>query len=143
VFLGTYYHTVDDRNRLSIPKKFRQDLVGGGILTRGLDGCLFLYSKTIWGKIEEKILAAPLTKADARSFSRHVLSGAMEVLPDKLGRILLPTYLKEFSGITNEVAILGVGERIEFWDKQHWDTFSKQLAQNSDEIAERLSESGI
>ena len=143
VFLGTYFHTVDERNRLSIPKKFRDELGFKAILTRGLDGCLFLYNLEIWEGIVERIRQTPLTKSDARSFARHVLSGAMEVEIDRLGRVIIPSYLKEFAAIEKDIAVLAVGERIEIWSKQQWGNYSKDLAKRSDEVAERLSESGI
>lgn len=143
MFLGTYFHTVDDRNRVSIPKKFRDELGLRAILTRGLDGCLFLYNLEIWGNIVDRIRQTPLTKGDARSFARHVLSGAMEVEIDRLGRIILPQYLKAFATIEKEIAVLGVGERIELWDKKRWEGYSEDLDKRSDEVAERLAETGI
>lgn len=140
MFLGTYFHTIDERNRLLIPKKFREELVGTGILTRGLDKCLFLYNKTSWQKIEEMVTSSPFTRADARAFARHVFSGAMEIYPDRLGRIIIPTYLKEFGSLESEVALLGIGERVEIWSKQTWETYSKEIEKTSADIAERLSQ---
>lgn len=143
MFLGTYYHRLDERNRVSVPKKFREGLGINAIVTRGLDGCLFLFSREAWAGVEKKILATPLTKKDARSFARHVLSGAMEVEIDRLGRILIPKYLTQFAEITSEVIVLGVGERIEFWDKVRWETYNRELEEKGEEVAERLSELGI
>lgn len=143
MFLGTYYHSIDDRGRISVPKKFRDELGGVAIVTRGLDGCLFLFTREAWTKVEQKILSVPLTRADARSFARLVLSGAMEVALDRLGRILLPKYLSEFANLTSEVAILGVGERIELWAKSKWESYSQNLESKGEEVAERLSELGI
>lgn len=143
MFLGTYFHTLDDRGRTSVPKKFREQLGSIAIITRGLDGCLFLFSQGTWGSIEQKILLAPLTRADARSFSRHILSGAIQVTIDRLGRILIPDYLLEFVKIKTEIAILGVGERIELWDKQTWENYHKNLREKTEEVAERLAELGI
>ena len=143
MFLGTYFHTIDDRNRVSVPKKFRDELGFTAIITRGLDGCLFLYNMETWEKIVDRIQATPLTQGDARSFARHVLSGAMEVEIDRLGRIILPTYLKQFAAFEKDIAVLGVGERIELWDKKRWEGYSKDLDKRSDEVAERLAETGI
>lgn len=143
MFLGTYLHTIDERSRVSVPKKFREKLGGPVVVTRGLDGCLFLYSRENWKKVEEKILMTPLTRSDARSFARLMFSGAMELELDRLGRILLPKYLTDYAGVNSEVAILGVGERIEIWDKEIWESYSNDLALKRDEIAERLSELGI
>ena len=143
MFLGTYHHTLDERGRISVPKKFREQLGITVVVTRGLEGCLFLFNRESWKKMETKIVSTPLTRADARSFARHLLSGAMEVVVDKLGRILLPKYLIEFAELENEVAVLGVGERLEIWDKEKWLEYSKNLDMKSQEVAERLSELGI
>ena len=143
MLIGTYHHSLDEKNRLSIPKKFRETLGGMVVVTRGLDGCLFIYGKTDWENIEAKIMETPLTKADARGFSRLILSGACEETLDKLGRIIMPEYLREFAGIKTETAILGVGDRLEVWAKEKWESYQKDLTANSDQIAERLSEMGI
>lgn len=143
MFLGTYYHTVDERSRVSVPKRFRNEMGLTAVVTRGLDGCLFLFSQESWKKMETKLLAIPLTLGDARSFTRHLLSGAMDVTMDRLGRVLLPKYLLEFANLVGEVAVLGVGERIEIWNKEKWLEYSRNLDMKSRDIAERLSELGI
>jgi len=143
MFLGTFEHAIDDRNRLMLPKKFRQDLGRTAVVTRGLDGCLFLYPVSSWKKIEKKLIETPLTSRDARSFARHMLSGAMEVEVDKFGRVLLPSYLKKYGRLAKEAVVLGLGERIEVWDKKVWKTYSTKLDEKTDEVAERLSELGI
>lgn len=143
MFIGTYYHSLDSRNRISIPKKLRKELGDEGVITRGLDGCLFLYPQKNWEKIEATLNQTPLTRQDARSFARLMLSGAVAVEIDKIGRILTPSFLKDYARLKNEVAILGVGERIEIWDKDQWEVHRQKLEQDSDAIAERLSELGI
>jgi len=143
MFIGTYHHNLDARNRVSVPRKFREKLGKEAVLTRGLDGCLFLYSKTNWKKIETALTQSPLTKQDARSFSRLILSGAVEVDVDKIGRILIPAYLKDYAGLKGEISVLGVGTRMEIWAKEQWETSQQKLEQDSDAIAERLSELGI
>jgi len=143
MFIGTYYHSLDSRNRISVPKKFREKLGKKAILTRGLDGCLFLYAEENWGKIEKSLTKTPLTRQDARSFARLILSGAIVVDTDRIGRILIPGYLKEYAKLKDEVAILGVGERIEIWAKDLWESYRQKLEKNSEAIAERLSELGI
>jgi len=143
MFLGTFEHNIDDRNRLMLPKKFRGEVGRQAVVTRGLDGCLFLYPVSSWKKIEEKLVNTPLTSKDARSFARHMLSGAMEVEVDKFGRVLLPSYLKEFGGVKESVMILGLGERAEIWDKKRWKEYSEKLDGKSDQVAERLTELGI
>ena len=143
MFIGTYYHSLDSRNRISVPKKFRGKLGTNAVITRGLDGCLFLYSQKTWEEMEAILTQTPLTRQDARSFARLMLSGAVTVEIDKIGRILIPGYLKDYAKLKQEVAVLGVGERIEIWAKDLWGTSEKQLEQDSDAIAERLSELGI
>lgn len=143
MFIGTYYHSVDSRNRISVPRKFREQLGRRVVVTRGLDGCLFLYAKETWARMEAVLTQTPLTRQDARSFTRLMLSGAVVVEIDKIGRILVPGYLKEYAKLKNEAAILGVGERIEIWNKDQWETSEKKLEQDSEAIAERLSELGI
>lgn len=143
MLIGTYHHSLDEKNRFSVPKKFRETLGNTVVITRGLDGCLFIYGKTDWENIEAKIRETPLTKADARGFSRLILSGASEAVLDKLGRIIMPEYLKGFAGIKTEVAVLGVGDRLEIWAKEKWENYQKDLTANSDQIAERLSDMRI
>jgi len=143
MFIGTYHHSIDSRNRISVPKRFREKLGEKAVLTRGLDGCLFLYAKGDWERMEAILTQTPLTRQDARSFARLMLSGAVIVEIDKIGRILVPGYLKEYAKLKNEVAVLGVGERIEIWSQEQWETYQMKLEQDSDAIAERLSELGI
>lgn len=143
MFIGTYYHSLDSRNRVSVPKKFREKLGRKAVITRGLDGCLFLYTQKTWEGMEAILTQTPLTRQDARSFARLMLSGAVIVEIDKIGRILIPSYLKDYGKLINEVAVLGVGERIEIWSQEQWKACQKKLEQDSDAIAERLSELGI
>lgn len=142
MFLGEFEHSTDTKNRLSVPKKFRA-LLKDGVLTRGLDSCLFLYPKEEWVKITQKINSLPFTKKEARSFSRYFLSGATEVKFDSLGRVLLPQFLKDYADIKTEVTIVGVGERIEIWNRKKWQLVRSETEKNSEEIAEKLSETGL
>lgn len=143
MFLGEYKHNVDEKNRLAIPVKFRVDFKSGGVLTRGLDNCLFLFTKSDWQKLVEKISDLPLSQANARSFSRMMLMGAMEVKVDKLGRILLPDYLKDFAGLKKKVVVGGVFNRVEIWDEVKWKTYRKTAESNVEKVAEGMSELGI
>ncbi len=143
MFIGEYQHSVDYKGRLSVPKKFRAQLEEGAVVTRGLDGCLFLYPKSSWEGLWGKLAQLPLTQSDARSFSRHLLSGAMEVTFDQLGRAMIPSYLRDFAAVKNEVTIVGVGERIEIWDSQRWEQYRQRSESTSEEIAEKLTGLGI
>jgi MraZ protein len=143
MFLGEYSHSVDNKNRLAVPAKFRLSMKDGAVITRGLDNCLFLFTKSDWGNLVNKIGELPLSQASARSFSRMMLMGAMEVSLDKLGRILLPDYLKKFASINKHVVIGGVLNRIEIWDKDLWAKYSKESEKNVEKSAEGMFELGI
>lgn len=143
MFLGEYQHSVDNKNRLAIPAKFRVDLKQGAVITRGLDNCLFLFTKSDWNKLVDKISELPLSQANARSFARMMLMGAMEVKLDKLGRILLPDYLKKFAGLKKRVVVGGVFNRIEVWDEERWEVYKKSSESNVEKIAEGMRELGI
>ncbi|HOZ36678.1 MAG TPA: division/cell wall cluster transcriptional repressor MraZ [bacterium] len=143
MFLGEYSHNIDDKNRLAIPAKFRFKLREGAVITRGLDNCLFLFTKKDWQVLVEKIGQLPLSQANARSFSRMMLMGAMEVSIDKLGRILIPDYLKQFAGLKKQVVVGGVLNRIEIWDEAKWQNYKNKAESNVEEVAEGMRELGI
>mgnify|MGYP001588861876 FL=1 len=143
LFLGQYQHTLDYKSRTSIPKKFREQLTEGAVLTRGLDGCLFLYPKSEWEVLSIQLKELPLTGSDSRAFSRYLFSNALEVVFDNLGRITIPDYLRAHSKLGKNVVIIGVLNRIEIWAEESWRLFNKKIAKSSSEIAEKLSRSGI
>jgi MraZ protein len=143
VFLGEYAHTIDDKSRLSIPAKFRGDLANGLILTRGLDGCLWLYTETEWQKIAEGVSQLPITQKNARSFGRFILSGAMDLKLDKVGRVNVPKYLADYAGIKNKVVVTGMHNRLEIWAEDKWNSFKDEMEKNSEEVAENLAEIGF
>lgn len=140
---GQYQHQVDYKGRVAVPKKFRLKLVGGGVVTRGLDGCLFLYSRDTWEVLAKKLSKLPLTGRDARAFSRYLFANASEVDFDRLGRITLPTYLIEFAKIASDVSFVGVGDRVEIWNALTWRAYQGVTEKESVEVAEKLTESGI
>jgi MraZ protein len=143
MFLGEYSHNIDDKNRLAIPAKFRAELKQGAVITRGLDNCLFLFTKNDWQILVDKILQLPLSQANARSFSRMMLMGAMEVELDKLGRILIPDYLKQFAILKKKVVVGGVLNRIEIWDETKWQTYKSKAEESVEQVAEGMRELGI
>ena len=108
MFMGEYNHTVDTKGRLIVPSKFREQLGDEFVVTKGLDGCLFVYSKSEWENIEEKFRNVPLTTKDARKFARFFFAGAASCEVDKQGRILLPVVLREYAGIEKDVVSVGV-----------------------------------
>lgn len=143
MFIGQYDHHLEEKGRLSVPKKFRDELADGAVISQGLDGCLFLYPKSAWTTLVNKIRELPLTKSDARSFTRSLSFGASEVEIDGLGRILVPEYLRQFAGINTECVVAGAVDRIEIWDKTRFTKYSAQLNSRREDIAESLSDAGI
>jgi MraZ protein len=138
MFMGEYHHSIDIKGRLIVPSKFRDDLGEMFILTRGLDQCLFGYPLSEWGLIEEKLKGLPLTKKDARAFTRFFFSGATESELDKQGRINIPTPLLQYAKLEKECVILGVSNRIEIWSKQIWEDYFTQSEESFAEIAENM-----
>lgn len=143
MFIGEYSHSVDEKGRLSIPVKFRDELAVGCILTRGLDGCLWLYPQEEWNKIARQISELPITQKNARSFARFVLSGAMDLKVDKAGRINLPKYLADYAEIKGKVVVIGIDDRLEIWSAEKWESFKAEMEKNSEEVAENLAEIGF
>ncbi len=143
MFIGEYQHSLDEKGRVQVPAKFRPALADGAVVTRGLDDSLFLYTKAEWLKIAERIAALPLSKASARSFARLMLAGAMEVEIDKQGRMMLPSYLRKFSGISKGIVFAGLYSRIELWDETKWRTYQTQMESTVPEITDDLNDLGL
>lgn len=141
MFMGEYNHTVDEKGRLIIPSKFREELGNEFVVTKGLDGCLFAYDNNEWQELENKLRALPLTNKDARAFTRFMLAGAAQVEIDKQGRILLPQVLRTFAGLDKDVVLIGVASRIEIWSKEKWE--DTNLDSDGEELAERMESLGI
>lgn len=142
MFYGEYLHTIDRKGRLILPAKFRESAKNNFIekffINRGLDGCLFMFSEEEWRNQEQKFKSLPITKQQARTFNRLYFSGAVEIIADKQGRILLPGFLKDFAGIKRDVIIVGVSNRIEIWAKEKWQEFYGNSQPVFEEIAEEL-----
>lgn len=138
MFIGEFHHTLDDKGRLAIPVKFRADLAAGAVVTRGLDRSLFLYPKTEWEALAAKLAALPLGQADTRAFARLMLAGAMEVDVDKSGRVTIPEYLRTYAGVSKDVVVTGLFDRLEIWDEAAWKEYASKTERDSNDIAERL-----
>jgi len=142
MFYGEYIHSIDRKGRLILPSKFREvakaNFIEKFFVTRGLDKCLFMFTEEEWRSQETKFKSISFTKIQARTFNRLYFSGAVEVLPDRQGRILLPQYLKDFAEIKKDVVIVGVSNRIEIWSKDKWQEFYGGSRQSFEEIAEKL-----
>ena len=134
---------MDPKKRLAIPSKFRKELGNGAVLTKGLDGCLFIFSSKSWAPFAVMLGGLSIGKQDTRSFARLFLSGAVEVEFDSLGRILVPDNLKEYASFKKEVVIAGLFNRLEIWDEEKWNKYKNDLEKNSDKIAEKLGELGL
>lgn len=143
MFLGEYKHTIDVKGRVAVPAKFRAKLTAGAIITRGLDRCLFIFEAKEWAKLAEKLITLPIAQATSRAFTRLMLSGAADVDIDAQGRILIPDYLREYAGISKQLVITGLYNRIEVWDAESWMQYKSKTEAESDEIAEKLGELGI
>ena len=141
MFMGEYNHTIDAKGRVIVPSKFRETLGDEFVVTKGLDGCLFVYDNNEWTAFEEKLKSLPITNKEARQFVRFFLAGAASVEVDKQGRILLPAVLREFADITKDVVLVGVGSRVEIWSRERWE--GTVTYQDMEEISRHMVDLGI
>ena len=141
MFMGEYNHTVDAKGRLIIPSRFREELKNEFIVTKGLDGCLFVFPGNEWQIFEEKLKALPLTNKNARQFSRFFVAGATPCELDRQGRILVPQTLREFASLEKDVVLTGNLNRIEVWSKEKWNEICDY--DDMDSIAESMQDMGI
>ena len=143
MFIGEYKHNLDNKGRLAVPAKFRAILKSGAVVTRGLDNCLFLYSKKEWTELAKKLAGLPISQANTRAFARLMLAGAMDVDFDNQGRISLPEYLRKFGKLKKKVIIAGLYDRLEIWDEAVWNKYKMGTEKKSSAIAEALGELGV
>lgn len=143
MFIGEYNHSLDLKNRLIIPAKFREQLGEAFVMTKGLDNCLFVYAINEWRVVEEKLKSLPMTNKDARAFVRFFFAGASECEIDKQGRTLIPSNLKEHAIIDKDVVIIGVSTRIEIWSLEQWNKFNNDANISYEDVAEKMSQLGI
>ncbi len=143
MLIGEYEHSLDVKGRLIMPAKLREDMGEKFIITKGLDGCLFGFSQNEWSNFEEKLKTLPLTNKNARDFVRFFLSGAIECEIDKQGRFLIASNLREYANMEKDVVIIGVGTRLEIWNKDKWKEYNSEENISADEIAENMTMLGI
>lgn len=143
MFIGEYVHTIDAKKRLALPSRFRGELGGRVVVTRGLDACLFVYPMKTWEVLAEKLGNLPVGEAGTRSFIRLMLAGAVDTDIDSQGRVLLPEYLKEYAGLDKEVTVAGLFDRLEIWDTAKWSAYKTDAEKNSGVIAEQLGKLGV
>ena len=143
MLLGEYQHSIDEKGRMAVPAKFRKLLSSGVVVTKGLDGCLYLYPMDEWTKLAEKLAALPISQANTRAFARLMLAGAMEAPVDGQGRIMIPDYLRKYASIGKSAVVAGLFNRIEIWDESLWEKYRKETEQESGQIAEQLGSLGV
>lgn len=143
MLLGEYNHSIDEKSRVIVPSKFRDDLGSTFVITKGFDTCLFAFSVEEWKNFESKLKELPLSNENARKYVRYFLAGACECQVDKQGRILIPQNLKEHASLKKDIVITGVSTRVEIWDKEKWNNYTSDENIDLNEIASHMSEFGI
>ena len=138
MFIGEYHHTIDEKGRIIIPAKFREELGKEFIITRGIENCLFVYSKENWAQITNKLNSLPFTKKDARTFNRFFMSGATDVELDKQGRVNISKPLIDYANLLKDCVIIGTGDRLEVWSQESWESFFDSTKDSMSDIAENL-----
>jgi MraZ protein len=127
MFLGEFIHTIDEKGRLAIPARFRDDLEGGLVVTRGIDPCLAIYPMKAWKRLAKKVSALPVTDRRARAFRRLVFANASDLIPDRQGRVLIPPHLREYAGLDGEVVVTGLNTYVEVWNTDSWGEERKRV----------------
>ena len=143
MLIGQYEHTIDAKKRLALPAKFRGELGDKVVVTKGVENCLVVYTEKEFLKMSEKLSNLTLTQPEARSFTRTMLAGAMEVELDKLGRVLVPDYLKKYAGLNKNVVICGLSNRLEIWDLENWNAWTKEAEKGVSDVVSKLGGLGI
>jgi MraZ protein len=143
MFLGEFSHTLDDKGRLTIPAKFRDELAGGLVITRGIDHCLAVYPRQVWEHLAARITQLPISQRNARNFGRLMFSGAADFVPDRQGRVLIPQPLRDYAGLDGDAIIIGLYDRLEIWNPENWTILRTEVEENPESIAEQLQELGI
>jgi MraZ protein len=143
MFIGEYRHSIDEKKRLAVPFKFRKELGKGAVITKGLDNCLVIYPTEPWKEKAEKLAGLPEASKEARGYARTILAGAATAEFDRLGRILIPEYLKEYAKIQKNVVITGLNNRLEVWAEKMWDAYRQKAESNIEESVSKLKDFGI
>ena len=138
MFIGEYHHTIDEKGRIIIYAKLREELGNNFIITRGIENCLFVYSEENWAKITNKLNSLPFTKKDARTFNRFFMSGATDVELDKQGRVNISKPLIDYANLLKDCVIIGTGDRLEVWSQESWESFFDSTKDSMSDIAENL-----
>lgn len=142
MLIGEFIHTIDEKNRISLPAKFRKEMGNDLVITPGLDNCLFVFTKKEWAKISEKLSSFSMLASDNRSFNRFMFGGATEVKVDAIGRMLLPDFLKDRAKLKAKAALVGVQNRLEIWNEKTWGEYKARVEKEADALAEKLGAVG-
>ena len=143
MFLGEYVHTIDDKSRLAVPARFRQDLAEGLYLTKGVDRCLYVLTPEGWNRLADRVAALPSMQSNVRQLQRHFFAGAIHLVPDRLGRIVIPQALREYAGLVGEVVVAGVHSRVEVWSRAAWDDEQARVDEQTAALAEQMASLGV
>ncbi len=143
MLIGEYNHTIDDKNRLSLPVKFRKEMGKNIVITPGLDNCLWIFTNKEWEKISAKLSESSFLQADNRGFNRFMFGGAVQVEVDTIGRVLVPDFLKERANLKGKAVLIGVQNRVEIWNDRAWAEYKKVVEKQADALAEKLGGAGI
>lgn len=138
LFLGEFEHSIDDKSRLAIPARFRPALEDGLVMTRGVERCLVIYDAESWREVSDRVRSLNPWQEDARRMQRHFFSGAVQAQPDKLGRVIVPQFLRTYAQLESEVTVVGVADRIEVWSRSAWQQHRSDAERDSAELAEHL-----
>ena len=141
-FLGEFEHSIDDKGRLAVPARFRAALQDGLVITRGLDRCLVIWDADSWRAQAERVSALNQFQSDARRLQRHFFSGAVNAQPDKLGRVVIPQFLREYAQLDTDVVVVGLADRVEVWARDEWERERTEAERTSSELAEHLAANG-
>lgn len=141
MFIGEYRHNLDDKGRLQVPVKWRSQLAGGAVITKGFDGSLRFYPALKWQEIAEKLAQLPQSQPDARAYVRQTLAGAVDVELDKLGRVVLPVYLRAYASLSKPIVLAGLYDHIEIWDETTWASYVERIDQ--EKFSKTLQDLGI
>ena len=143
MFIGEYQHNLDTKGRITMPSKFREELGNTFYITKGMDGCLFVFPEAEWIEMDKKINALRLSRKDARGIARLFYAGAIDVSLDKMGRVLLPGHLRQYASLEKEAIIIGVSSRVEIWDKDRWQSYNNDDDFNYDMLTESMADLDI
>lgn len=143
MLIGEYTHTIDEKNRISLPVKFREKMGKKVVVTYGLDRCLFVFTPAEWKKVSQRLSDSSLGQSDNRSFSRFMFGGATEAEVDSIGRILVPDFLKSWGNLKGKVSVVGVQSRVEIWNEKAWAAYKKGVEGKAGALAEKLGQVGV